>query len=348
MRMAFIGYGEMGRYHFNRLKGYDRIKVEKIYDIAKDRSELAVRDGLKACADAEEIFGDPSVDAVLIVTPNDTHEEYAVRAARAGKNVLLEKPAAMSPASFERILAEVKKAGTKLMVNHSRRWDSDFLTVKALAESGEIGKVYYAESCVMASNGIPGTWRKQKARGGGMIYDWGVHLADQILSAHKAPLVSVYAACSYVYGEDADDGFRSRLDFSDGFAVEIVVDTNTFLPRPRWTVYGMDGTACIRTWGEDMEIVRVKQREDDSIVGVKAGMGMTKTMARRSDATVEVSKRGLIVPDDYVFYGHFADFIEKDAEPIVRNEQVLRVLRVLEAMFESARSGQVVRFDDSI
>lgn len=346
MRLGLIGYGEMGRYHFTRLQDYDRIKIVKIYDIDEERRALAVRDGLIAAPSAEDLLNDPAIDTVLIVTPNDKHEEYAVRAARAGKNILLEKPAAMSPKSFSRILAEKDAAGVKLMVNHSRRWDSDFLTVSALAHSGEIGKIYYVESCVMASNGIPGTWRKQKARGGGMIYDWGVHLVDQILFAHTAALTDIDTDCSYICGEEVDDGFRAHLRFADGFIAEIVVDTNSYITRPRWTVYGTEGTARIGTWGEDMEIVCLKKREDNKICGVKAGMGMTKTMARRGEGTVSTSVRKLTVPDEYVFYDHFVDFVEKDMPPIIRNEQVMRTLCVLERMFQSAETGQRIRFEN--
>lgn len=126
---------------------------------------------------------------MLVATPNDAHLPYVLKAAECGKNVIVEKPAALSGAEAERMYAAAEKAGIVFSPHQNRRWDDDYLSVRSIYESGEIGKVYRIESRVMGSNGIPGAWRRIKSQGGGMMLDWGVHLIDQMLQfCQVAPL----------------------------------------------------------------------------------------------------------------------------------------------------------------
>lgn len=354
MKMAIIGFGGMGNNHrqyiVKRLNDSDypeKIEIDGVYDISEERREYAKTFGYKAYASADEIWNDPEIKLVLVSTPNDNHLEYVLRAVQAGKNVIVEKPAGMSLEEVEKMYDAAEKAGVVFTPHQNRRWDDDYLSVKAVADEGKIGRVYRIESRVMGSNGIPGAWRKEFKRGGGMMLDWGVHLIDQMLCWIKSPVTSVYCTYSYEAGEDVDDGFDLEVKFENGIIYRIVVDTNSFVVLPRWQVYGTDGTITVTEWRKfeqvEGEVVRCVQRYDDKLEGVNAGNGFTKTMATRRKETEERTPLYHVYGDKNEFYANVMDAIRLGKPLIVKREEEERLFKVMEAAFRSARLGEVVK-----
>ena len=349
MKLAIIGFGGMGSHHythiiksFNESGHTEKIEVSGIYDIDPDRCDYARSMGLYVYNSAEELLQDKEVGIVVVATPNDLHKNYVIAAAKAGKHVICEKPIALSCNEAEEMFRAAKEAGVIFSVHQNRRWDQDFLTVNGIVDSGEIGNVYRIESRVMSSNGIPGAWRKVYAQGGGMMLDWGVHLIDQALLMIDSPVKSVYANYSYIAGEDVDDGFDLEIKFENGVFYRIVVDTNTFIPLPRWKVYGMDGTAIINDWFLNGRVVSVLQRVDDQLEGIRAGNGFTKTMAYRRAETVESRELNKIYGDGNAFYRNFMDAVVYGEPLTVNEEQVMRVFRVMENAYRSAHENRVI------
>ena len=232
MKIVIIGYGGMGGYHAGCLKSYSEsapeapVEVVGVYDIDPERAAAGEKAGYKAYKSPEEIWADKAVDAVLIATPNDVHAAYVEAAAKAGKHIICEKPIGMSVKEAEEMYDAAEKAGVVFEVHQNRRWDDDYLTVKNIVDNELAGEAYLIESRVMGGNGIPGAWRKERARGGGMMLDWGVHLIDQMLLMIKSPVKSLYCEYSYIYGEEVDDGFSLTADFENGVKYRIVVATD--------------------------------------------------------------------------------------------------------------------------
>ena len=349
MNIAIIGYGGMAGYHERKIKGLAdegyNIKLIGIYDIDKSRDEVAKEHGLHAYASAEEIFADEKVDTVLIATPNDFHCPYAVAAANAKKNVISEKPVSLNTEETKAMFDAAKKNGVLMEVHQNRRWDRDFLTIKKLYDEKTLGEIYRLESRVMGSNGIPGGWRKKKAQGGGMILDWGVHMIDQALMMVDSKITDIYCRTSFIYGEDCDDGFQLDIGFENGVTFRVVVDTNTFVSLPRWQAYGMDGTATIKNWdaANGCQYTLVKERVETGLRAIEAGNGLTKTMSPRSSKTVDDFSIPLVDSDWKEFYINFMEAAEGKAEPFIKEEQVLRVMKVMELAFESARTNSVIK-----
>ncbi len=349
MKMAIIGYGGMGNCHrqhiIKRLNDSDypeKLDIAGVYDVNPARAEFAESLGYHAFSSADEIWNDEEIKLVLIATPNDSHCEYAVKAAECGKHVIVEKPAAMNGEETAKMYEAAQKAGTIFTPHQNRRWDDDYLTAKNIVDNGCIGRVYKVESRVLGCNGIPGSWRKKASQGGGMMLDWGVHLIDQALLMFDEPVVSVYCDYSFEQGEDVDDAFDLEIKFKSGVIYRVIVETNTFLPLPRWRVYGVEGTGEVTDWDLSGRIVRVKQREDDKLQGVTAGNGFTRTMAKRRAETQEELPLEIVRGDKNAFYANVMDAILKGEPTIVRKNQVMRVFGVMEAAQESARTGQVI------
>ena len=103
------------------------------------------------------------------------------------------------------------RSGKLFTVHQNRRWDVDFLAMKQLMKTGEIGELIRVESRIHGSRGIPSDWRGKKAYGGGMLYDWGVHLIDQLLQLTDAKIISVFAEFQYLSQNEVDDNIRLTL-----------------------------------------------------------------------------------------------------------------------------------------
>ena len=353
MKFAIIGYGGMGNFHrekaferYNSVVSDDKAILAGIYDISPEREEFARGLGIRVFSSAEEIWNDKSIEAVVIATPNDMHKPYVIAAAKAGKHIVVEKPAAMDLSEIREMYDAAEEAGVKLSAHQNRRWDDDFVTVKNIVDSGMLGKTYRIESRVMGANGIPGSWRKNASQGGGMMMDWGVHLIDQMLQFVKAKVVSVYCDYSYRLGEEVDDGFALEVKFDTGLTYRVVVDTNCFVSLPRWQIYADDGTLAITNWHNFMvegKMLRCLIRHDDKLVGVDAGNGFTKTMATRRSETVEELPIEVIRGDKTAFYREFVKAVREGCDTPITRGEMERVFKVMELAKKSAELGEVMK-----
>lgn len=334
INFVIIGYGGMGSYHHHELMPSDIVKVVGVYDIAPAAQDKAREAGLSVYESLDAVLSDETVEAVLIATPNDAHKALAIAALRAGKQVICEKPVAMNVGELDDILAVAKETGNTFMVHQNRRWDPDFLVIRDLYQNGQIGDLFQIESRVHGANGIPGDWREQAKHGGGMLLDWGVHLIDQLLWLIDSPVKHMAADFSYILGNEVDDGFILYLTFENGIRTLIEVGTSNYSKLPRWYVKGLKGAAKIEDWDLSGELVVATDRADIAAPApIKAGVGLTKTMAPPSEEAAEKLPIKEVPADFQAFYENFYDVVRHDAEPIVKNDQVRQVLQVIDDVF---------------
>jgi scyllo-inositol 2-dehydrogenase (NADP+) len=345
-KLGIVGFGGQGNWHRELTETIDGIEVAGIYDIKEERRQYARGNGIKVYDSYEEMIADPSVDIILIATPNDSHKDYAIRSMRAGKAVVCEKPVAMSSAEFQEIIDVSNETGRLFVVHQNRRWDRDYLTMKNIYESGTLGDVFRIENRVHGSRGIPGDWRQYPEHGGGMVLDWGVHILDQMVLLVNRKIKKVNCRLDHVTNELCDDGFSINLTFEGGLTALLEVGTSNFISLPRWYMLGRDGSAVIRSWNvEDGTIVKAHSIDNKDIVPVYTASGITKTMAPRRPDTIYEEPLPIPESDIRDFYRNVMDTLDGKAEIIVKNDQVMRVMRLMEAAFESARLQQTVDFE---
>ena len=207
--------------------------------------------------------------------------------------------------------------------------------------------MFRIESRVQGSRGIPGDWRKEKGHGGGMVYDWGVHLLDQALTLCDAdPLLSVYAHVTHITNDECDDGFYTELRFQSGLSYMVEVTTNNFITLPRWYILGENGTAVIEDWDLNGKLTLVHDWDKIDSVPVKAGTGITKTMAPRTDETIHDEPLTKVYGRWTQYYDNIYDVIRSGASQTVTHRQMRRCLKLIEAVFRSAETDQVIRFEE--
>ncbi|MCP1109675.1 Gfo/Idh/MocA family protein [Ohessyouella blattaphilus] len=333
LNLAVIGYGGMGSYHVNTILANenDLFVVVGIYDIDTKRQAQAAQDGLFVYKSLDKMLKDSRVDVILIATPNDSHKELAIKGMEAGKHVVCEKPAVMNPQEFKEVQKVIASTGKTFMVHQNRRWDPDFLILRELYETKELGEIFQIESRVHGANGIPGDWRHEKKHGGGMLLDWGVHLFDQLLWMIDSPIKSIETDLSFILGNEVDDGFISYVTFKNNIKVLVEVGTTNYCKLDRWYIKGTNGTAKISDW--DLHGEMVIARETQGLVPpapIKAGVGLTKTMAPPSEESTIKKELPSGKKMNQSFYQNFYHVVNSNAEPLVKNEEVLHVLTLMD------------------
>ena len=225
IRIAIIGHGFMGHEDEKMLLKMPGIRLVGFSDIDPKQLE-DVAPGLKRYASNEELLADPEVDVVIIAANNNQHHKLVCQAARAGKDILCEKPVAMTVAELDDMIRVVNECGVKFTVHHQRRFDPDFRTIKEVFDHHQVGDVYMVKTGLYGFNGNMHDWHVYKSEGGGMLYDWGVHLLDQMLwMMPGAKIKQVFADVRNVINFEVDDYFKIILRMDNGITAEVELGT---------------------------------------------------------------------------------------------------------------------------
>lgn len=345
-RLGIVGYGGMGGWHADHALKSDVVELAGIYDIKPERREVAKQKGIHAYDSMEALLSDESIDLVTVAIPNDVHKDVVIKCLLAGKNVICEKPVALSSAEFAEMVDAAHKSGKLFTVHQNRRWDVDFLAMKQLYNSGEIGEVFNVESRIHGSRGIPSDWRGEKEYGGGMLLDWGVHLIDQILQIYAGKKVKkLYCRFEHTTNFEVDDGFKLDLTFDGGEQAYVEVGTYNFIALPRFYMQAKKGSAMITDWREKCKVVKCKAWHESDVLPVQTAAGLTKTMAPRDEVTTDTYEIERPHSDVHDFYRNFCAAIEGKEEQLIKHDEVMRVMKVMEASFKSVEQDAVLACD---
>ncbi len=346
--MAIVGYGGMGSWHHRQIKALvPELEVMGAYDVMPEVRDKIRSRGLISYESLDQLLQDPAVEFVTVATPNNFHCPITIACLRAGKHVVCEKPAACSSAELLEMMDAAKACGRVFTVHQNRRWDKDFRIVKKIIDSNLLGSPYFIETRVQGARRVLHGWRGHKANGGGMLFDWGVHLIDQLMWMLPGKVTQVDAHLVSTYAAEVDDNLKVMMGFEGGVSAIVEVAVNCMIPEPRWHLSCTEGTAVVQNWECDGKMVRLAENQqtvwDEEIVYTAAGP--TRSMAPLPrEATVECPLPA-IETDWSCFYRNVVAAAEGKEELIVRPEQALRVLRVIECIFRSAREGVGVRCD---
>lgn len=345
-KLGIIGFGGMAGWHLKNCIKSGSIQPVAAYDIDPKRLIAADKEGLKTYKTPDEFFESHDFDVVLVATPNNFHHDYVCRALREGYHVVCEKPVAMSSDELLDMIKTSEETGYKFTVHQNRRWDTDFLTVSKAVEDGKLGDVYAIESCVHGQNGVPHGWREFKVAGGGMMLDWGVHLIDQLMFMIKEKVTDVYCQMESIRSSEVDDYFKLLFKFESGKTAQVEVGTFCLITKPRWYITGSEGSMVINDWDCNGRIVHANTdclNWEPEIIQTAAGP--TRTMAPRPKDTLTELPIEKVIGEWSQFYVNFCKTIDGEAEPYIKLNEVMRVFKVMETAFESAKLGHSVSVD---
>ena len=353
IRIGIVGHGFMGHEHEKMLTKMDGIRVVGNSDI--DQKQLEdVQEGIKRYASNDELMHDPEVDVVLIAANNNQHYDLVVQAAKAGKDIICEKPVAMTTEELDGMIAVTKECGVKFTVHHQRRLDPDFRIMKAVFDQGSLGKVYSIKSGLYGFNGNMHDWHVYKKEGGGMLYDWGVHLLDQILwMMPGAKIKSVYADLRNVINFEVDDYFKILMRFDNDIMAEVELGTYYLTDKMHdkwferhWMIGGNQGSAYVDGFEPEGKIVRTTHLlQNVSGQRTMTAAGPTRSFGPPAEGTIVTEPLPMVTTCHEDYFENYKKAYRGEEEFLVKVEETRRVLALMEAVRESARTGQSVAFE---
>lgn len=353
IRIAVIGHGFMGHEHEKMLTKMDGIRLVGFSD--RDPAQLAdVGEGLKRYSDNEELFEDPQVDVVLIAANNNQHHDLVIQAARAGKDIICEKPVAMNVSELDDMMRVAEECGVKFTVHHQRRFDQDYRITKKIFEQKALGDVYLIKNLLYGFNGNMHDWHVYKSEGGGMLYDWGVHLIDQVLwMMPEARITSVYADVRNVINFEVDDYFKIILKFDNHITAEIELGTYLLTDKKEdkwferhWLMCGNKGTSYVDGFEPEGKIVRTTHLLTN--VGGKRTMtaaGPTRSFGPPAEGTLVTEPLPAVHTCHEDFFKNYVRAYHGEEEFLVKIPETRRVLALMEAVRESSETGQAIAFE---
>jgi len=317
-----------------------------------DRSEHKLQDarshapGVRTTSDASDLL-ESDVDVVVVSTPPDTHAEWAVRALRAGKDVVIEKPFAITTEDADRVVTEAETTGRLAVVYQNRRFDPDYLAVVDAVRSGQLGDVFHLETFIGGYGHPCNYWHSDADVSGGAIYDWGSHVLDQILSVH--PVAIDHVTCIEHKRRWLDvtnaDHTALHIRFTDGSEASFVHSDLASALKPRWYLLGTHGALTSR-WRQASVIAR-------SEIGTLAEDRLGVTDSPPDVILVDALGAEKIVtpprPPLYPFHRQLVDDRLYGWPMTLKAAQARRVVAVMEAARASAHSrGAPVQVDGEL
>jgi predicted dehydrogenase len=333
LKVAFTGTGYISKIHARAVQAQpDTELVAVVNHRPESMAAFAAEFGIsRQYPDVEALLKDKDVDALIVSTPNYLHAPETVAALKAGVQVMVEKPMALNAAEAETMLAASRASGALLMVAHCWRFDPEVLWLKAQVEQGRLGRIIRTKGYGVHIHWGPGGWFTQKKfAGGGALADMGIHALDtaRFLLGDPQP-VSVYARIGTYYKDfDVDDTGVIWVNWANG--------ATSYLESGWWQPH-MDGPeASTQLYGT----TGFGQVFPTRLLLPQAGQSEVETIDP-GFPPVRDPHCPQSMYDSQMAY--FLECIRTGQEPSPGGSEGLLNMRVVDAAYQSAETGEVVK-----
>lgn len=343
LNVALVGYGYVGRvFHAPLIAHTPGLRLHTVVsgDADKVRADLP---GMRVVAEPEAAFADDAIDLVVIAAPNAVHAPLAIAALAAGRHVVVDKPFTTTLEEAGRVQEHARRAGRIASVFQNRRWDADFLALRALIDQGALGEVMELHSHFDRFRPqVPDRWRERAGAGAGLWFDLGPHLVDQALQLFGPPLAVQADIAIQRDGAVVDDFFHVVLRYP---RLRVVLHAGALVAASdlRYAAHGTAGS--FTKHGLDTQEASLKQGIPPGSPGwgVDPRPGTLLSVAGEAGTT---QHRIEGPPGDYrAYYAAMRDAILGQGPPPVTAQQALDTMRLLELGAASAREDRTLAFD---
>ncbi len=356
IKIGIIGCGGIANgKHMPSLSKLGDVEMVAFCDIVLEKAEKAKAEygtpDAKVYTDYQELLKDQEIEVVHVLTPNRSHAPITIDALHAGKHVMCEKPMAKTAEDARKMVAAAKETGKKLTIGYQHRHKPEAIYLKSVIERGDLGDIYFAKAFAVRRRGTPnwGVFLNEYEQGGGPLIDIGTHSLDVTLYLMNNYEPKMVVGTKYKKVNNADCGNpwggwdpeqHTMEDSAFGFIVmkngaTIILESswalNTCEPIQEGSTVlcGSDAGAQIKNGvtinkGEFNRLIEIKP--DLSSGGVAFYEGVSSDPAQ-----VEARR--------------WIDCIKNNTEPVVKPEQACVVSEILEAIYQSAATGQPVYFN---
>lgn len=356
LKAAIIGCGGIafGK-HMPSLAKLKNVEMHAFSDaFAENAAKAAEKFGTKDAkvySDYKELLKDESIDVVHICTPNKSHSEVAVAALEAGKHVMCEKPMAKTAVEAAKMADAAKRTGKKLSIAYQNRFRADSEYLKKACVRGDLGEIYFAKAHAIRRRAVPtwGVFLNEKEQGGGPLIDIGTHALDLTLwmmDNYKPRYVvgNVYHKLGPRENEANAWGSWDPKKFTvedSAFGFITMENGATIILESSWALNTLQEgeartTLCGTEGGADMmDGLRINGCEFSKLYTKKPSLDAGGVAFYDGNEESPADKEARL----------WIECILNGTEPVVKPEEALVVTEILEAIYESSKTGKPVYFN---
>ncbi len=356
LKIGIVGCGGIANgKHLPAIKRNGNFEIIAFCDIIKEKAAASKEKygtpDARIYTDYLELIKEKELTAVYVLTPNKSHAGISIAAMKAGKHVMCEKPMAKTCEDAKKMVETAKETGKILTIGYQNRYRGDSAYLKRACANGDLGEIYYSRAHAVRRRAVPtwGVFLNEEEQGGGPLIDIGTHALDLTLwMMDNYEPVSVTGS---VYRKLADQTEQGNA-FGEWDPEKFTVEDSAFgfIKMKNGATIHLEASWALNTL--DVDEAKV------SLCGTKAGADMKDGLRINR---VQYNKQCMEKPDlssggVAFFEGEsekdsdieqkvFYNAVTKGTELIVKPEQALAVTRILEAIYESGRTGKTVYFD---
>ena len=344
LKIGIVGLGNIADIHAQAIKEAYNTELISAYSSSGEKAaSFAEKYGIAGFSNWDKFISDANLEAVSICTPNGTHLDFGEKAAKAGKHVIVEKPIEVTLERARKLIDVCRENNVRLAVIYQTRFMDKIRELKHFLDQGSLGKLFMGDAYVKWYRSQEyydsGAWRGTIALdGGGVLINQAIHTVD-LLQWLMGDVDTVFGQSgTFTHRLEGEDNAVAALHFKNG-AIGVIEASTSVQPAQarKLEIHGEKGTIVI----EDDEVKILLEGENsedinDSEVEKKESAGASSPLGGFS-----------ITPHKNQFEA-IADAIEKNETPLVSGEESLKSLAIVLAVYESARTGKNVKFDDFI
>ena len=357
VKIGIIGCGGIANgKHMPSLAKVPEAEMVAFCDIIVEKAEAAKAKygtpDAKVYADYKELLKDPEIEVVHVLTPNREHADITVDALYAGKHVMCEKPMAKTAEGARKMYEAAKATGKKLTIGYQHRQKAQSIFAKQYIDSGALGEVYYANCYAVRRRGTPnwGVFLDEDAQGGGPIIDIATHSLDltlYLMNNYEPEMVVgkthkklEHPEAGNIWGDNGvsttplEESACAFIRMKNGATIMLETSwaLNTSTPIAEGSCNLCGSKAGLHIKNNELKVNKVELgRATDTVVDTSAGGVAFYEGASSDPAFVEAA--------------NWIRCIIDDTDPVVLPEQALVVSEILEAIYESSKTGKPVYFE---
>lgn len=356
VKVGIIGCGGIANgKHMPSLKALPNVELVAFCDLIKSKAEKAAEEfgteNATVYSDYTELLADPTIEVVHVCTPNKSHAEISIAAMKAGKHVMCEKPMAKCAADALEMVKVSEETGKKLTIGYQHRHKPESTFLKKSINRGDLGEIYYAKALAVRRRGTPnwGVFLNEEEQGGGPLIDIGTHSLDLTLwmMNNYKPKMVVGTKYKKITNPDCgnpwgpwDVNEHTLEDAAFGFV--IMEDGATIMLESSWAL----------NTSEPIQEGSIVLCGSEAGAQIKNGLTLNKDdFGKLIEIKPDLSAGGVAFYDgveetpQILEAKRWIDAVVHDTEVVVKPQEAYIVSKILEAIYESAKTGKAIYFE---
>lgn len=332
IKTGILSFGMSGKiFHSPFQDAHGGFELTSVVERSEKKAQK-IYPNIKSYDRVDELLADPTIELVVVNTPNATHFEYAMKCLKVGKHVLLEKPFTVTSNEAKQLFNEAKKRQLKILPYQNRRYDSDCKSVKNIIDSGMLGQLVevHIRYDRFRDTISPKIFKETPVPGSGLMYDLGPHLLDQAISLFGNPLRWKKTRGIFRKNSLVDDYVHFHLEFPQGLNVFLTASLMVIDPQPGFVIHGTKGSFIKhRSDSQEKQLLEGMSPNNPDFGIEEAGKeGILTTLA---DNGAFIQEKLASEKSSYMdLYEQVYQSIRNDKPFPITEEQIIQQLEILE------------------